>query len=591
MKQITTLVLTFLCFTCLCVAQHPALDYLNVLEADLNDFSPSTYLNTNDSDIDSQGNLIIVGDFNGTIDMDPSSGVFLLTAQPSPPPGDNPLIHRNTFIAKYSSDGDLVWAYKLGDDSNYVITSQLKVDANDNIIIAGGYKYSVDFDLWDSQHILNSPNSGRTFVASYKPDGEFRWVNQIFPATSSSASASDLELKSNGNIVLAGTFNGNIVFPNNFNFITLNNTGAPNSYLAELNSTGTWITARHVADPNFFRIESIVVDSNDNIICSIRETALGAPLLYSYTIRKYFSSQLAYQDIIVLVPENFNTGFSVTDIAIDGQDNLYLGGFNKVNVSVNGSIFLAPSTPSLLDGFLFKMDDQNTVLWKKSFTPEPTPGLIPYYLIRDVEVDNSNRIILAATLKGKYDLGNGVTAAANNIFQFNTNVTKFNQSGDAIWTDELEGNTNTTSVSVASLHIVGDQFYLYGELAAFTDFDFHPFISTNTSPAYGEPDVYMVRYDDVIIDTIKSLSKSTQDFEVYPTIVKDRFTVKAPSDTTGPITVEIIDLNGNVKATFNAQHKDLKREFYPKGLKTGIYVLKISDYMGNILKKVKLIKE
>src|SRR6185503_6945324 len=54
--------------------------------------------------VDDAGHLYLVGDFAGTVDFDPSSGVYNLTSA-----GD-----RDAFVSKMDSEGNLIWARRLG---------------------------------------------------------------------------------------------------------------------------------------------------------------------------------------------------------------------------------------------------------------------------------------------------------------------------------------------------------------------------------------------------------------------------------------------------------------------------------------------
>jgi len=77
---------------------------------------------------DSANNVYVVGTLGGTTDFDPSAGTANLSA--------------GGFVAKYASDGSLVWARQfIGADPRKV-----SVDRVGNVYVAGGFTGTVDFD-------------------------------------------------------------------------------------------------------------------------------------------------------------------------------------------------------------------------------------------------------------------------------------------------------------------------------------------------------------------------------------------------------------------------------------------------------------
>ena len=83
---------------------------------------------------DASGNVYTTGVFNGTIDFDPGSGVFILSTG-----------SQEIFIQKLDSSGNFVWAGSMGgieNDYGYSIIT----DASGNIYTTGYFQNTVDFD-------------------------------------------------------------------------------------------------------------------------------------------------------------------------------------------------------------------------------------------------------------------------------------------------------------------------------------------------------------------------------------------------------------------------------------------------------------
>jgi len=89
--------------------------------------------------VDHEGNIVIIGEFNGTVDFDPSSSSNNMTAN----------VQLAGFYAKYSSSGDLVFAKKYdttqgSDGSCYVY--DLYIDPVGRIYMTGSVNGSIDLD-------------------------------------------------------------------------------------------------------------------------------------------------------------------------------------------------------------------------------------------------------------------------------------------------------------------------------------------------------------------------------------------------------------------------------------------------------------
>ena len=595
MKQITFLLTSLMLSSFICLGQsnnHPSLVQLKILETDVNS-GISGQLNPIDSGLDSSGNLIIIGEFNGSIDMDPSADTYILNAQPSPPPNQNPLHNRSTYIAKYTASGSLIWAYKLGDDSNIVKATSLNIDAHNNINITGIFRYTVDFDLWDSTNILSSPNAFKTYVASYRSNGRLNWVNTIDLGNSGQATPRDIAFKTDGRIVVAGTFRGQIIFPTNSAILALSNNGPTNSFLAELNTKGNWVSARHIINPTrIFSVQSIVIDSNNNIVCDIRETHPGSPLLYSLTIRKYYNNSYGFTDIIKLVPDNYNTALTLGAMNIDQHDAVYFGGRFKVRVFVNGALFLNPSSPNGYDSYIIKINAFNNVVWKKTLIPKETLDYVPTLSINNLEVDHANRLMITGGIRGVYNIGGNTTFSGNNPAHYTAYIMKFNQSGNPVWAFPFQGNSSSSSISTTSLILNNDSFYVYGELFSLTDFDFHPFNSTNTDVVYNDPDIFMVKYEDVTIDSLKEAFHTTlNEYEIYPTVVENYITIKKLSNSTDTDFLEVYDINGKLQLHTEIASDELNKNIQLNSLSGGLYILKIKNKKGSLIQTAKLVKK
>ena len=122
-----------------------------------------------DMEIDSQGNIIIVGQFFGNTDFDPGPGEYYLNT--SGLANDSDL-----FVAKYTSNGDFIWAFKLGSNSVEYFP-RIALGANNDIYVTGGFSGTVNFNPNGVPNTITASNYA-AFLAHYTADGEFVWVHR-----------------------------------------------------------------------------------------------------------------------------------------------------------------------------------------------------------------------------------------------------------------------------------------------------------------------------------------------------------------------------------------------------------------------------
>lgn len=150
--------------------------------------------------VDGSGNVVVCGLFLGTLDFNPGAGTATLIAN-----------SWTTFVAKYSSSGNFVWAFKIGPYSN---ACDVAIDANDNVIVAGSFSGTVDFNPGSGTASLTAAaGSGKDknktsldmFVAKYTSTGSYVWAFKVGSYPSQDR-ATAVGVDASGNIYVTGTF-------------------------------------------------------------------------------------------------------------------------------------------------------------------------------------------------------------------------------------------------------------------------------------------------------------------------------------------------------------------------------------------------
>lgn len=149
---------------------------------------------------DPSGNFYITGYFYNSMDVDPGSGTFNLTYAGG--------TFTNTFLAKYDSSGNFIWAFSVGNAAGYGNGISLSQFPGGDIALGGRFSASTDFDPGAGTHLLTSSGGADIFYARYDSSGH------LITACSFGGPAED-DLKSmlisqGGNVLLCGSFKDSI---------------------------------------------------------------------------------------------------------------------------------------------------------------------------------------------------------------------------------------------------------------------------------------------------------------------------------------------------------------------------------------------
>lgn len=134
---------------------------------------------------DSNGNLYLTGYFEGTVDFDPSIGTFNLTSTGT---------YSDTFVTKLDSNGNYVWAKRLGGDASS--GKGITVDNNGYVYTTGYYEATADFNPSSAVNSSTSAGSDDIFISKLN-------LNQV-PTALNLSNSSVAENVSNNTTI--GTF-------------------------------------------------------------------------------------------------------------------------------------------------------------------------------------------------------------------------------------------------------------------------------------------------------------------------------------------------------------------------------------------------
>ncbi len=281
---------------------------------------------------DSSNNILMTGSFKGVTSFLPTTTSV------------NSSEFYTSFLAKYDTNGTLNWAKQFGIPTatqtsffTASFTSNVLLDACDNIYVSGEFQGNCDFDPSSNEKILQSlTNTIDVFIGMYSPEGNHLWSMDIGntgnPAFVDFNGYLPIALTPNDDIVITGSYRGSFDFdPSATNAFLLNsnNSGVPNNagvFIAKYGnplacslSNTTFIPTSFSITPNpakeYLNLEFNSTDSDYSISIydltgklvfelkniEINEKRIGLPALTSglYLVKVTTSSDAYQQKIFI----------------------------------------------------------------------------------------------------------------------------------------------------------------------------------------------------------------------------------------------------------------------------------------------------
>lgn len=183
-------------------------------------------------DVDSSGNIYTSGYFMGTGDFDPGAGTVNLTSSGG----------ADIFISKLDALGNYIWVKNIGGSYNE-ISLCITVDLFGNIYTTGFYNVTVDFDPGPGIVYLNSPSgNAEIFVSKLDASGNFVWAKSMGGGGSNDEGRS-IAVDSSGNVYSIGLFYGLADFDPGAGIAYLTSTGGWDLYISKLDASGNYVWA------------------------------------------------------------------------------------------------------------------------------------------------------------------------------------------------------------------------------------------------------------------------------------------------------------------------------------------------------------
>lgn len=350
---------------------------------------------------DSNGNVYVIGSFNGTVNF----GNTKLTS----------LGWYDIFIAKYDSLGNEIWARQAGGD-DFDFGNDIDIDSDGNAYVTGSFR---SFTITMGNITLNNTSSTIFMydiaIAKYDTAGNVLWAKQAIGPGDENVTA--IEADKNGNVYVLGAFDSTTTFGN----ITLiNNTGDNDIFLTKYDTSGNLAWAKQMGGVNFDAGYGLAIDDINSLY--ITGYFLGAATFGNTTLtgggsfNELFLAKYDTSGNDIWVKQVSGAGNNVgTSVETDKYNNVFIA-CNFYGSSDFGSTTL--NSVGSEDIFIGEYDSAGNELWVIQ------AGGNDFDEVQDITIDNQGYIYATGRFRSLANFGNTSLVSTG---------------GEDVWVAKLQG--------------------------------------------------------------------------------------------------------------------------------------------------------
>lgn len=357
---------------------------------------------------DNSGNFYVAGGFMDSITFDSVT----LTSDST-----------GNFVVKFDTNGNVVFAKKVTDDSAATTVNVIRVDSNANIYLTGIFNTpSVIFGNITLNYEDYTGSSNRAYVAKMDNQGNYLWAKtaQSTDNHSTGIVSYGMDVDTNGNVYVGGFFGCNTV---RFGTVTITKTITSvynmNMYLVKYDANGTEMWARNTGSTyeNETATRTVKTDLQNNVYAAGYFTNTvnfgNTTLMSSGGSQQFIVKYDPSGTVLWAKGANADYGFNtIHSIDIDQNNNLYTAG-TYANSQLNFGNGVVLSNPIPVAGALFvvKYTPTGEAVWGRKANPFNANNLI------SIDCKSQNEIYVTGVLSDSaVNFGNQVVTKSENTF-------------------------------------------------------------------------------------------------------------------------------------------------------------------------------
>ena len=351
--------------------------------------------------IDPNGNFYAIGNFRDTADFDPGSGFYQLFSEGS----------SDCFIQKLDSLGNLLWVKQTGGVSDDGVFS-LTLDHQNNILMTGRFRDTVDFDPGPGTEILASTGYFDVFIQKLDADGNHLWSKRM--GAIQGDFGNDIAVDKQGNIFTTGGFRGHVDFdPNQDTSLLSSAFGSIDVFIQKLDAAGNFLWAKSIGANGTDWGVSLDTDSAGNVY--VMGQFWGTVDFDPGPDTLYMTGNALSGDIFILKLDGTGnlvwaqvlgpqSGLEGKHLKVDESGNVYLTGAFWGTVDFDpGPASVNINSEGDLDIFIQKIDTDGNFLWARGMGG--TSGDYGYSIV----VDQGENVFITGRFRDSVDFNLGAS--------------------------------------------------------------------------------------------------------------------------------------------------------------------------------------
>ncbi len=509
--------------------------------------------------MDSSGNFIVVGSFEGTVDFNPTAANVSRTA----------VDDEDMYLAKYDASGQLIWVNTTG-GTNRDRWTFVHTDGNNNIVVGGSVWETADLDPSGNTYNVTSGNLYDAVLAKYDSLGNFLWGFNFF--SNNGYSSPELEIDAVGNIYINGsTWDDSI----NFNPLgTPHYIGAPNKhfyYQARYTPNGLldWIHATEVSSTFAYEsselfnntiyilrgyVDTLDLDPSANDFI-ITPGAFGTYYLARYDLDGNFIDAAVMPDL---------SSVYAAELQADSSGNLFMYGYYQYSVDFDPSPNDATITPvGQQDGYVAHYNADGTFNWVFQFGGSSFDGVV------GLAVGDSGQFYVGGVFSGSADVDPSAGTDILTGGSWQPFIAKYDTTQTLHWSAHLSSSGFVNAPSRLIYH--EGKITTHGLFSGTIDFD--PAATDTLFTAGSSGDCFLAQYNDtMVLGNTVAVSKTASHGTVlvYPNPTHEILNIKASHQID---IIKVIDLSG--KVIMREEPDALTHRVNLQNCDKGIYVLEL----------------
>ncbi|NUM51849.1 MAG: T9SS type A sorting domain-containing protein [Flavobacteriales bacterium] len=522
---------------------------------------------------DAAGNVYVAGAFRDSMDADPGAGVFKLVS--------NGML--DAFLAKYTENGDFVWAFSFGDiyDDEFL---DIKIDNEGNLITTGSFMETIDLDPGPGTYNVTSVwNNNDGFLAKYTASGSFTWGFSFGSAANDYGK--HIQINAANDIYLAGYFNQSVDFDPGAGNTSLN--GTFDIFIAKYDKNANFLWVFKIGANGSENDHGMALDVNENVLVFGRfqqtvdfDPGNGTANLTASSNHDLFFAKYTKSGNFVWAKQLSGPSSKYgKGISTDADSNIYISGSfgNSLDMDPSGNTINATSPG--VSPFAAKYDAAGDYQWHTVFSSpggNAEAGGISYY---------SGNVYIIGTYSSSMNVSVGgnpvnLTSTGNEDFF----VSKLDESnGNIVWINSLGGADLDYGNDIKVLN--NDVFYICGIFNGTCDFNFDT-QNTNNLVSTGTHDAFFAKYDIFGVGIHENWIRSN-DLKIYPNPVLSRSSLQIASNNLMIEEVSIFDIAGRM--VLNEKLNFCNSTSIQISLNSGYYILSVKTEEGFITKSLEII--